>query len=74
MAGYFFAQFSGSALSISYTTVFFRQVGGINPFTATMIRRATGLLDPILSLYIIDRLVSSLSQHPLKFLRTSGLV
>lgn len=34
----------------------------MDPFTATMIRRATGLLDPILSMYMIDRVVGS--AHP----------
>ncbi|KAK7727103.1 hypothetical protein SLS57_003137 [Botryosphaeria dothidea] len=46
---------SGIALVSSYGTIFFKEVGGFNPFSATLIRRGISVFSPITTMLLVER-------------------
>ncbi len=51
----FFSIMAGQSLSAHYGTVFLSQVGGINAFTGTVIKRAVVCLGPLTNIFLIER-------------------
>lgn len=52
----FFSIMAGQSLSAHYGTVFLSQVGGINAFTGTVIKRAVVCLGPLTNIFMIERI------------------